>query len=793
MKKKLSYAQLLLIMLGLFCFSNLSNAQIEDFKVDNTTRKMLVYAPSTIVPGRPLLISMHGYNQDIAYQQNQTKWELIAKENNFVVVYPGGINNAWDISGMTDINFILAIIDEMVVRYGIDRDRVYLSGFSMGGMMTYYAMNKIADKIAAFAPVSGYNMQGADTNSSRPVPIIHTHGTSDDVVAYSGVAACLNAWVKRNGCPATAVVTKPYPVGKGTGDAKYYWGPGIDSVEVVLISLAAKGHWHSIDPSGVNTSQEIWDFCKKFSLGFGVPKFKAASVDDANTKEIQVTFTKPLKELTQFEGFSIKVDGLDAPIDTVVLTDSVHIAVYLENNILKNNEIQLSYNEGNVVSVYNKALVAFQDTLVDNQLYGSAPKFVEIAVDSNGDTLIARFNKKMLIPSDLASLALKAEFNGKMDIPISSCSILNNDSTTLVFPLGDTVYADYKLFLSYTGNTIYSTDSGMLKNDTAYVVTNNSLGLPVHIVSGALDESAIAITLEFTKPMYMTDSQIEQLTLTVNSQEVAIKEVFNVLNTIKMNLFSNLKYGDTIKVTYTPGNITAKDKGTLDAFTDFVVVNTISEPTFTQIPGKIEAENYTMQFGTDTETTSDAGGGINVGWIDGGDWMTYALENNTADTTFEILFRLATQASGSVFNYFIDDVKIGQISVPTTGGWQTFLSVIKKINFPTGKHYFKIVDANGNFNINYFEIQKHFVGISQSSEDKIRIYPNPAADKLIIESAGFQYNKIEIMDITGRTVLVNDLTYTPSQTLPLNLNKGTYFLKFSNGSSIITKKFNVIK
>ena len=489
----------------------------------------------------------------------------------------------------------------------------------------------------------------------------------------------------------------------------------------------------------------------------------------------------------------MKVDGLDAAIDTVVLTDSVHLAVYLDNSILKNNEIQLSYSDGNVVSVYDKALVAFQDTLVDNQLYGSSPKFVELAVNGNGDTLIARFNKKMLLPSDIASLALKADFNGEMDIPLTLCSFLNNDSTTLVFPLGDTVYADYKLFLSYTGNNIFSSDSGLLKNDTAYVVTNNSMGLPVHIVSGVLDESAIAITLEFSKPMSMTDSQIDQLSLKVNGQETTIKEVFNVLSTIKINLFSNIKYGDTILVTYTPGNITAKDKGALEAFTDFVVVNTISEPTYMQIPGKIEAENYTMQFGTDTETTSDAGGGLNVGWIDGGDWLVYAIENNTEDTAYQICFRLATQASGSKFDYFIDDVKIGQIVVPNTGAWQKFTSVIKEISVPKGKHYFKIVDVTGNFNINYFEVQKQFVSISQPNEDMISIYPNPASDKIVIESTGFQYDKIEILDILGRTVLDESLTYAPELILPLNLNKGTYFLKISNGKSTYSRKFNIVR
>lgn len=235
-----------------------TRAQIENFQLGNTTRQMLVYAPSGLQPNSPLLLSLHGMNQDIAYQQNQTKWELVAKENGFVVVYPGGINNSWDIMGNRDIDFILAIIEEMYDRYAIDRNRVYLSGFSMGGMMTYHAATKIADKIAAFAPVSGYLMGGPNTNSSRPIPIIHTHGTTDDVVSYSGVQPCLDAWIARNNCPTSAVVTKPYPADRpNSSGTKYYWGPGTDSVEVVLLSI--KG-W----AIGTRTAMQVFTPVRKF-------------------------------------------------------------------------------------------------------------------------------------------------------------------------------------------------------------------------------------------------------------------------------------------------------------------------------------------------------------------------------------------------------------------------------------------------------------------------------------------------------------------------------------------------
>ena len=98
MKNQIIRLRLLVVMLGVILFSFTSKAQTETLRVGTQTRTMLVYAPPAIEKNRPLLISMHGLNQDINYQQGQTQWETVAKANNFVVGYPAGINNSWDIS-----------------------------------------------------------------------------------------------------------------------------------------------------------------------------------------------------------------------------------------------------------------------------------------------------------------------------------------------------------------------------------------------------------------------------------------------------------------------------------------------------------------------------------------------------------------------------------------------------------------------------------------------------------------------------------------------------------------------
>lgn len=284
-------------MLMCTMFFTMLNAQ-ENFVSGGRTRSMIVYAPKNLAKNRPLLISMHGYNQDAGYQSGQANYQAVADTAKFVVVYPNGEGRSWDLGGNKDINFILDIIDEMYNRYHIDKSRVYLSGFSMGGMMTYYAATKIADKIAAFAPVSGYNMGGPNTNSSRPIPIIHVHGTGDDVCSYSPVQSHLDAWVKRNKCDATPLVINPYPKGTSSTATMYRYRNGLEGVEVAHLKLPGKGHWHSNDPAFAMTNVEVWNFCKRFSLLSG-PEMQAAVPENGSfdmmsdkNREFVITFDK---------------------------------------------------------------------------------------------------------------------------------------------------------------------------------------------------------------------------------------------------------------------------------------------------------------------------------------------------------------------------------------------------------------------------------------------------------------------------------------------------------------------
>ena len=252
---------------------------INDYKrVSVSGRDVYVYAPAGLKDNSPLLMSFHGMDQDPNYQQSNTHWEAVADTAGFVVAYPKGATgySTWDISGDQDTKWITQIIDQLANDYKIDKKRVYMSGFSMGGMLSYHAMGKIADKIAAFAPCSGYLMMGAG-RAQRPVPIFHTHGTSDNVVGYDGLENNLKNYRDQFKCPSQAQVENNHPNSENKATL-YTWGPCENGIYVKHLKLEGRQH----SPSKADVS-DIWNFVKGYDLNgpIGAAPASSSSVESS--------------------------------------------------------------------------------------------------------------------------------------------------------------------------------------------------------------------------------------------------------------------------------------------------------------------------------------------------------------------------------------------------------------------------------------------------------------------------------------------------------------------------------
>lgn len=336
----------------------------EKVKVNGGSRDIKVHVPDNTPSGAALVIACHGMNQSADWHDDNSKWTAVSDTAKFVLVFPQGINNAWDISGNSDVNFISAIIDDMEEKYDISLSRVYLTGFSMGGIFTYHCANRIPEKIAAFVPVSGYPMWDKSAYSARPVPILHVHGTGDDVCVFSGVQPTLDNWIKRNECNPTPEIIKPYPANKPNSAATLTkWNDGLDGVEVQLLQFKDKGHWQSEDPAHCLTSVEAWNFMKRWSLGPDAPKVTAVEPEngsfDLPLDGAEITLTFDMKVEAESVEAQLVKDGvpinLEAKTAENVLTLSVPALEPGEYNLSVRNV--KGENEG-VMKVY-KAIYTF--------------------------------------------------------------------------------------------------------------------------------------------------------------------------------------------------------------------------------------------------------------------------------------------------------------------------------------------------------------------------------------------------------------------------------------------------
>lgn len=250
----------------------------EDVKVGTSTRKTLTYVPKNVEKSPALVISLHGFNQDPEFQQKQTQWNAMADKEGFIVTYPLANNKMWDTNGTSDVEFVKTVIQEMINQHHVDKNRIYLSGFSMGSWLGYHCLETLGYKIAAFGPVSGVDI-GKQPRANRMVPIMHIHGTADDVFKYSGdphhmaggypsIEEYVKKWAAYEGCDTSnPQVIRPYPAGStGPKATRTIYNNVNDDVEVTLISIDGKGHWHSNDPNGVNSTQELWNFFKHHQL-----------------------------------------------------------------------------------------------------------------------------------------------------------------------------------------------------------------------------------------------------------------------------------------------------------------------------------------------------------------------------------------------------------------------------------------------------------------------------------------------------------------------------------------------
>lgn len=268
--------------------------------VDNKTRKYWLYVPASVEGQKnvPVVFSLHGRygnddpnnQKDILTKDGKPIFTSLADKEGFIVVYPQGRNGGdekdkaaypgewykafgngtgWEATGKenADTKFIKEIVDEIKTVYNsnsnisVDPKRFYLCGFSMGGMMTYACAKVLNGTFAAYGSCSGYPLNEFHMNlaTENPIPFIHLHGNSDQILGIKHLNTIIENLLFRNGCDLSQqVINTGWSTTKENSEEynfKRYDFTGVNGVPVTTVTY--DGLWHNVEASA---PAYLWNF-----------------------------------------------------------------------------------------------------------------------------------------------------------------------------------------------------------------------------------------------------------------------------------------------------------------------------------------------------------------------------------------------------------------------------------------------------------------------------------------------------------------------------------------------------
>lgn len=232
---------------------------VRTFDHGGRTRTARIHVPESYDPTVPamLVFNFHGFTSNGQQQEEYTRMSAASDARGFIAVHANGFETSWNAGaccgaardqGVDDVGYVMALLTRLEEEYCIDPRRVYSTGMSNGGFLSYRLACERADRFAAIASVTGMlGLDSADCNPSRPVPVLHIHGTEDGIVRYGGGQTSVGTFVSAaasvghfrtvNGCASEATETF------SMGDVRCErWGSCEASSDVELCTVTGGGH-----------------------------------------------------------------------------------------------------------------------------------------------------------------------------------------------------------------------------------------------------------------------------------------------------------------------------------------------------------------------------------------------------------------------------------------------------------------------------------------------------------------------------------------------------------------------
>jgi len=278
---------------------------------DGLTRIYKVHVPPSYDKKTSIsvVLNFHGGGGNAEGAMKQTKMNEKSDNAGFIVVYPQGtgktllgkIFGTWNAgrccgyakeNNVDDVGFVSALLDDLASKFNVDEIRIYATGHSNGALFSYRLACELTDRIAAIAPTAAHDAFD-DCNPSRPISVMHFHGTADPAALYNGghcggksgdegwectaVPKYIDGWKVLNNCLTESSVT--YQNGSATCET---FEPCDDSSEVTLCTIEGGGHtwpggnYYKDTPAwkeavgelslDISANDSMWEFFKKHPL-----------------------------------------------------------------------------------------------------------------------------------------------------------------------------------------------------------------------------------------------------------------------------------------------------------------------------------------------------------------------------------------------------------------------------------------------------------------------------------------------------------------------------------------------
>jgi polyhydroxybutyrate depolymerase len=179
----------------MFLAALLAIATPQTLEYGGSERTFRSYRPAALARDRPvpLVVVLHGGFGDGAQAEKSYNWDAAANRYGFVVVYPDGIDRAWNAGrccgkpqqrGVDDVGFLSTLIRLVAARERIDPDRIAVTGISNGAMMAYRMACESSVHLRAIGSVSGTMVVAC--SHPRRTSVMEIHGTADRNIPYRG-------------------------------------------------------------------------------------------------------------------------------------------------------------------------------------------------------------------------------------------------------------------------------------------------------------------------------------------------------------------------------------------------------------------------------------------------------------------------------------------------------------------------------------------------------------------------------------------------------------------------------